>query len=82
METLHNIPKFYVLGKIFAFFIDIFISFVPLGFIIAYFTGDVTSAGFSLEGLPALLLFVLVITYFFVGNKYFGGTIGKRVMRL
>lgn len=82
MENQPNIQKFYVLRKITAFIIDIFLSFFVIGGTIAYLTGDLTSGGFSLDGGPALLAIALVITYFIVGNKYLGGTIGKRIVRL
>ena len=42
-------------------------------------TGDTTAGGFELNGGPALLLFVLVIAYFVVMNKWLGGTLFKRL---
>jgi len=62
--------------------IDFFVSFIIFGFIISYFTGNITEEGFSLEGLPALIVFALVIGYFIIANKYLGGTLGKRIFRL
>lgn len=65
--------------KVLAFIIDLVGSFVILGFVIAVATGNTTDNGFSLNGGPALLLFALVIAYFVVMNKKFGGTLGKRL---
>ena len=65
--------------KVLAFCVDFLGSFIIFGSIIAYFSGDMTSQGFHLEGMPALLLFLLVITYFVVMKKYFGRTLGKKI---
>jgi hypothetical protein len=37
--------------------------------------GGATDTGFSLDGMPALILFAVVIAYFVIGHKYAGGTI-------
>jgi len=49
--------------------------------VIGELTGNVTEDGFKLQGLPALLLFALIVAYFVVGRKYLGGTIWQRVLR-
>ena len=65
--------------KILAFILDITFSSIIFGFLIAYFTGNLTATGFELEGAPALLVMTLILTYFIMMNRYFGGTIGKKI---
>ncbi len=66
---------------ILAFILDLITSFAVLGYIVASFTGDTTGAGFSLEGGPAIVLFLLVIVYFVGMNRFAGGTIWKRILK-
>lgn len=66
---------------ILAFFLDFFTAFFVIGFVIASLTGALTSNGFQLSGLPALLAFALIIAYFFVGNRT-GGTLWKRILKV
>lgn len=65
--------------RVLAFIVDLIGSFYVLGMLIGYLTGNAVKGGFQLEGGPALLLFALMIAYFVVMNKYFGGTLGKRL---
>jgi len=58
--------------------LDTITSFSIFGYLIAKFTGNTTDDGFQLNGLPALILFALVIGYF-VAGKYLGGTIWQRI---
>ena len=58
--------------------LDFFLIFLGGGYVIALLTGGITEGGFSLNGLPAIGLFALVIVYF-VGMKRIGGTVFKRV---
>ena len=37
---------------------------------------------FFVLGLPALVLFVLMAAYFFVGRRYLGGTLLDRILRI
>ena len=53
-----------------------------LGYIIAMFTGGTTSAGFSVTGAPALILFLIALAYYVVMEVTSGGTIGKKAMGL
>jgi len=62
-----------------AFLIDLLGSFLIFGFIVAYFSGDLTKDGFELNGMPALALFSLIIAYFFIMKKYCGRTLGKKL---
>jgi hypothetical protein len=66
--------------KIIAFFIDLFGSFIVLGYLIALVTGGTTEGGFQLNGMPAFALFAAVILYFILMNKYAKGTLGKHLM--
>lgn len=63
-----------------AFILDLFCSFLIFGFIIASVTGDTTEGGFQLNGLPALILFALVIAYM-VGMPRAGGRLFQRLFK-
>lgn len=63
-----------------AFLLDLITSFMVLGYVIALIFGGATEKGFSLQGGSALLLFVAIIAYFVVFNRFFGGTIWKRIL--
>lgn len=58
--------------------LDFLLVFVVGGFLIAAVTGGMTDGGFRLTGLPALLLLVLVVLYFW-GMKRVGGTLFQRL---
>lgn len=62
--------------------LDFLTTFVGFGLAIAYATGAMTQGGFNLTGLPALLLFALIVAYFFVGRKLAGGTLWDRIFRI
>lgn len=68
--------------KVLAFLVDFFGTFFGFGIVVAYFSGDLTSNGFELEGLPALILFGLILAYFVIMNKFLGGTLGKKLFRI
>ncbi len=65
--------------RVLAFLLDLVGSFFILGYIIGYFTDNLTDGGFALEGGSAILLFALMIAYFVIMNKCCGGTLGKRI---
>ncbi len=67
--------------KILAGILDFITSFGGLGYLIAKFTGDTTENGFQLNGLPALVLFALVLAYFILLPKFVGGTIWQKILR-
>jgi len=67
--------------KVLAGILDFFSIFFVGGYVIGELTGNVTEDGFKLQGLPAFLLFALIIAYFVVGRKYLGGTIWQRILR-
>jgi uncharacterized membrane protein YoaK (UPF0700 family) len=66
--------------RVLAGILDFFTAFVGIGVLIAALTGDLTSNGFQLEGVPALIAIVLMIAYFVVGRRV-GGPIWRRVLR-
>lgn len=67
--------------KVIAAILDFFTVFLIGGFVIAKLTGGETEGGFELKGLPAIVLFALVIAYFAVGYRYAGGTIWQRIFK-
>ena len=67
--------------KVLAAILDFLTIFFVGGYVIGKFTGNLADDGFKLEGLPALVLFALVIVSFVVGRKYLGGTLWQRVLR-
>lgn len=66
---------------ILAFILDLFSSFFVLGYVVGYLSGGLTPDGFQLNGLPAFIMFALVVVYFVVFNRFFGGTIWKWILR-
>ncbi len=64
-----------------AFILDFFTAFWVFGFLVATLFGGRTENGFELDGMPALLAFVLMVAYFLVFNKFLGGTIWKRILK-
>jgi uncharacterized RDD family membrane protein YckC len=61
-------------------FLDFLTIFFIAGYSIAALTGASTGAGFNLSGIPALILFLVVVLYFYLGWKKFGGTIWQRIL--
>ena len=61
--------------------IDLVVLFV-VGYLIALVSGQTTSGGFNLEGVPALLWFVLSTAYYVVLEAQLGGTVGKQLLGL
>lgn len=72
--------RFMTLRKICAAILDIITSFGGFGYGIAKITGHTTENGFQLNGMPAIILFGLVIAYFVIGSKYLGGTFWQRIL--
>ncbi len=64
-----------------AFILDFFTAFWVFGFLVATLFGGRTENGFELNGMPALLAFVLMVAYFLGFNKFLGGTIWKRILK-
>jgi protein-S-isoprenylcysteine O-methyltransferase Ste14 len=61
--------------------LDFLTVFFVGGYVIGKFTGETTSDGFSLTGAPALVLFVAIAAYFYLGWKKLGGTIWQRILK-
>ncbi|MES2194448.1 MAG: hypothetical protein V4517_08520 [Pseudomonadota bacterium] len=66
--------------KVLAAVFDFITVFVVIGYTIAQLTGNVTNEGFKLEGMPAFVMFALIVIYFVAGTKYLGGTIWQRIL--
>ncbi|MFZ1816112.1 MAG: hypothetical protein WBO55_16445 [Rhizobiaceae bacterium] len=67
--------------KVVAAILDFLTVFSVGGYVIAKLTGNTTDGGFELNGMPALVLFAVVIAYFWLGSKYAGGTLWQRILR-
>jgi hypothetical protein len=61
--------------------LDFVTVFFVGGYVIGWFTGGTTQNGFSLNGLPALVLFALIALYFCLGWQRLGGTIWQRALK-
>ena len=66
--------------KVFAAILDFIFIFWVAGLTIGYFSGGLTKDGFSLNGSPALLSFLVIILYFVVFRRYLGGTLFQRLL--
>lgn len=60
--------------------LDFFTVFFIGGYVIGKLTGNVSETGFSLNGLPALALFAVIILYFVLA-RWVGGTLWQRILR-
>ena len=67
--------------KVVAAILDFFTIFFAGGYLIGKLTGNLTEDGFKLEGMPALILFAIIIAYFVLFTKYLGGTLWQRILR-
>lgn len=68
--------------KIVAFVIDFAISFLFLGYVVSLISGENTDNGFNLEGGSALVLFLLIIAYVLIGRKFWGQTLGRKLLKV
>jgi hypothetical protein len=66
---------------VFAAIFDFLLVFTLGGYLVAKLTGNTHEYGFKLEGWPALALFGLIVAYFVIGNRFFGGTVFKHLLR-
>ncbi|MEZ5790317.1 MAG: hypothetical protein R3D34_05890 [Nitratireductor sp.] len=66
--------------KVVAAILDFFTIFFIGGYAIAKLTGNTTNDGFQLNGVPALILFAVIIAYFWLGPKIGGGTLWQRIL--
>ena len=68
--------------RVIAAILDFLTVFYVGGLLIGLVTGDAKGGSFELSGVPALILFALIVTYFYLGRRQFGGTIWDRVFRI
>ncbi|MES5044493.1 hypothetical protein ABVB72_04365 [Rhizobium nepotum] len=66
---------------ILAFFLDFWTAFFAAGFLVASVAGGQTPNGFQLNGMPAFFAFALIIAYFVVLGRFFGGTLWQRLLK-
>jgi hypothetical protein len=66
--------------KVFAAMLDFLTVFIVGGLVIGELTGGRTEDGFKLEGVPALVLFAVIIAYFVIGART-GGTLWQRILK-
>ena len=67
--------------KVLAAILDAITIFFAGGYAVGYLTGSLTDDGFSLQGLPALILLAVIIGYFVVFSRYLGGTLWQRILK-
>jgi hypothetical protein len=60
--------------------LDFVLAFLLFGTIIAKMTGNTNENGWHLNGWPAALLIALIVAYFVIGNRMFGGTVYKHLL--
>lgn len=60
--------------------LDFFTIFIAGGYVIAKLTGNTIEGGFQLNGMPAFVLFGIIIAYFVIGSKYADGTLWQRIL--
>ncbi len=72
-------PPAAVWKRVLASILDFFTVFILGGLLIGALTGGTTATGFRLDGIPAAVLFVLIVAYFFVGRRHAGGTLWDRI---
>ncbi len=65
---------------ILAALLDFATMFAIGGYVIGKLSGQTTENGFSLSGIPALISLALIVAYFVIGNRYFGGTLWKHIL--
>jgi len=68
--------------KFIAFFIDMLFSFAGFGYVIAVLTDQTVEGGFSLKGISMLFLALLMVAYFVVSKKFFGQSLGRKIMKI
>ena len=77
MSTEKKVSSFRI---VMAAILDFFTIFIIGGYLVARFSGNTTEGGFQLEGVPALILFAIMIAYFVLG-RYLGGTLWQRILK-
>ena len=76
--TVPSVPTWKI---VLAFFLDLITVYFLGGTLIAMFTGELTEGGFSLKGWSALLLLAVIVAYFALSGRLFGGTFWQRILK-
>ncbi|KGM33927.1 hypothetical protein [Inquilinus limosus] len=63
-----------------AYILDVFTVFFGFGFLIGWLTGGLTGNGFQLNGLPAFVMFALIIAYFVICHRWLRGTLWRHIL--
>lgn len=66
---------------ILAFLLDFITAFFVFGFLVGKLSGGITPDGFQLQGFAAVVFFGLIIAYYVVCNRFFGGTLWKYILK-
>jgi phosphate/sulfate permease len=66
--------------KVLAAIFDFLTVFFVGGYVIGHLTNNVTDEGFHLEGVPALVLFAIIVAYFVLFGRFLGGTLWQRLL--
>ncbi len=61
--------------------LDSITAFAVGGYVIAKLTGNISQNGFQLNGMPAIVLFALIVAYFVVCTIFLDGTLWQRILR-
>lgn len=73
-------PEMSTAMKILAAVLDFITIFFAGGFVIARLWGQSTESGFKLSGVPALVLFIVIIAYFLLMPKIAGSTLWQWIL--
>lgn len=68
--------------RVVAAILDFLTVFYLGGLAIGHLSGNATGASFQLSGVPALILFALIVVYFYAGRRHLGGTLWDRIFRI
>lgn len=68
--------------KVVAAILDFLFIFIVAGYVTARLTGGTTEEGFELNGMPAFVVFGVVVLYFIVFSRFLGGTLFQRLLGL
>lgn len=73
-------PEMSTAMKVLAAVLDFITIFFAGGFVIARLWGQSTDGGFKLSGVPALVLFLVIIAYFMLMPKIAGSTLWQWIL--
>ena len=68
--------------RIGAWVIDFIFWFVIIGYIFALLTGNTVEGGYDVQGLPAVILYLIGFSYFVITETLWGATPGKSIMKI